>query len=85
MHMKNYILGAICLLFVLVGCEKKRQGPPKLLVFSKTMAFKHASIPSGIAALEKLGQENDFVIDTTTNGELFTDENLAQYSAVVFS
>ena len=84
MHMKNYILGALCLLFVLVGCEKKRQGPPKLLVFSKTMAFKHASIPSGIAALEKLGQENDFVIDTTTNGELFTDENLAQYSAVVF-
>ncbi|GLU44341.1 hypothetical protein Musp01_19650 [Muricauda sp. NBRC 101325] len=48
------------------------------------MAFKHASIPTGIAALEKLGQENDFVIDTTTNGELFTDENLAQYSAIVF-
>ncbi|WP_285653661.1 ThuA domain-containing protein [Allomuricauda sp. NBRC 101325] len=82
--MRNYILGALCLLFVLVGCEKKRQGPPKLLVFSKTMAFKHASIPTGIAALEKLGQENDFVIDTTTNGELFTDENLAQYSAIVF-
>ncbi len=82
--MRNYILGALCLLFVLVGCEKKRQGPPKLLVFSKTMAFKHASIPAGIAALEKLGQENDFVVDTTTNGELFTDENLAQYSAVVF-
>lgn len=84
MHMKNYILGALCLLFVLVGCEKKRQGPPKLLVFSKTMAFKHASIPSGIAALEKLGQENNFVVDTTTNGQLFTDENLAQYSAIVF-
>lgn len=82
--MRNYILGALCLLFVLVGCENKRQGPPKLLVFSKTMAFKHASIPAGIAALEKLGQENNFVIDTTTNGELFTDENLAQYSAVVF-
>lgn len=48
------------------------------------MAFKHASIPSGIAALEKLGQENNFVVDTTTNGQLFIDENLAQYSAIVF-
>ncbi|MHA7830763.1 MAG: ThuA domain-containing protein [Flagellimonas sp.] len=84
MHMKNYILGALCLLFVLVGCEKKRKGSPKLLVFSKTMGFKHTSIPSGIAALEKLGQDNGFVIDTTTNGALFTDENLGQYSAVVF-
>ncbi|WP_318309012.1 ThuA domain-containing protein [Flagellimonas crocea] len=84
MHMKNYILGALCLLFVLVGCDKKRKGSPKLLVFSKTMGFKHASIPAGIAALEKLGKENDFVVDTTTNGELFTDENLTQYSTVVF-
>jgi len=82
--MKNYILGALCLLFVLVGCENKREGSPKLLVFSKTMGFKHASIPTGIAAIEKLGEENGFVIDTTTNAELFTDENLGQYSAVVF-
>ena len=82
--MKNYILGALCLLFVLASCEKKRPGEPKLLVFSKTMGFQHASIPTGIAALEKLGQENGFQIDTTKNADLFTDENLEQYSAIVF-
>lgn len=83
-NMKKFILGAICLLFISIGCEKKRQGPPKLLVFSKTEGFKHASIPAGIAALEKLGKENGFSIDTTKNADLFTDENLKQYSAVVF-
>lgn len=54
------------------------------MVFSKTMGFKHASIPAGISALYKLGAEHGFVVDTTKNAELFTDENLKQYSAVLF-
>lgn len=48
------------------------------------MGFEHASIPAGIAALDKLGAANNFEIDTTKSGELFTDENLKQYSAIVF-
>lgn len=77
-------LPALILLVLISACNQKRQGNPKLLVFSKTMGFEHASIPKGIAALEKMGQENGFSIDTTKNGALFTDENLAQYSAIVF-
>ncbi|WP_047245049.1 ThuA domain-containing protein [Maribacter thermophilus] len=70
---------------VIVSCGgNKRDGEPKVLVFSKTMGFKHASIPAGIAAIQKLGKENGFVVDTTKNAELFTDENLKQYSAVIF-
>lgn len=70
---------------IIVSCGgNKRDGEPKVLVFSKTAAFKHASIPAGIAALQKLGQENGFVVDTTKNAEMFTDENLQNYSAVVF-
>ncbi|MGO4919059.1 ThuA domain-containing protein [Maribacter spongiicola] len=69
----------------IVSCGgNKREGEPKVLVFSKTMGFKHASIPAGIAAIQKLGTENGFAVDTTKNAELFTDENLKQYSAIIF-
>lgn len=71
--------------FALTSCgDKKREGKPKVLVFSKTMGFKHASIPVGITAIQKLGTENGFEVDTTKNGELFTEENLEKYSSVIF-
>ncbi|MGE5942830.1 MAG: ThuA domain-containing protein [Flavobacteriales bacterium] len=69
---------------ILSSCSNKREGAPKVLVFSKTAGFVHASIPAGIAAIEKLGYENGFAVDTTTNAELFNDDNLKQYSAVIF-
>ncbi|TQS07663.1 DUF1349 domain-containing protein [Microbispora hainanensis] len=56
----------------------------KVLVFSKTTGFRHDSIPEGIAAVQKLGQENNFAVDTTEDSTKFTDDNLAQYQAVVF-
>ncbi|WP_299278508.1 hypothetical protein, partial [uncultured Georgenia sp.] len=30
------------------------------LVFSKTAAFRHSSIPAGIAAIQELGEEHGF-------------------------
>ncbi|TQS18651.1 ThuA domain-containing protein [Microbispora sp. KK1-11] len=56
----------------------------KVLVFSKTTGFRHDSIPEGIAAVQKLGQENNFAVDTTEDSSQFTDENLAKYQAVIF-
>ncbi|NHF59438.1 PKD domain-containing protein [Flavobacteriaceae bacterium TP-CH-4] len=83
--MKKFLLAVIILFgLVLTGCNNKREGDPKVLVFSNTMGFKHASIPAAIAAIQKLGAENGFAVDTTKNAELFNDENLKQYSAVIF-
>ena len=55
-----------------------------MLVFSKTMGFKHSSIPSGIKAIQKLGAEHGFIVDTTKNASLFEEETLEKYAAVVF-
>ncbi|HVW12196.1 MAG TPA: ThuA domain-containing protein [Mucilaginibacter sp.] len=63
----------------LVGFAK-----PKALVFSKTAGFHHESIAVGIPAIIKLGQENNFDVDTTTDASKFTDDNLKQYAAVIF-
>ncbi|MEP1086608.1 MAG: ThuA domain-containing protein, partial [Algoriphagus sp.] len=61
-----------------------RSGKPKVLVFSKTAGFHHESIPQGIEAITKLGAENDFEVDTTTQGSSFNEQNLSQYAAVIF-
>src|SRR5256714_12207545 len=56
----------------------------RLLVFSKTAAFRHASIKDGKIALQKLAAEHNFAIDFSEDSTVFTDANLAHYDAVVF-
>ncbi len=58
--------------------------PLRILVFSKTVAFRHASIGAGQKALFQLGKTQGFVVDTTENADRFTEENLRRYRAVVF-
>ena len=84
--MKSYRLLILLVLGILIcGCQpKKREGKPRLLVFSKTMGFKHSSIPNGIAAIQRLGEEHGFIIDTTKNAAFFEDEILEKYSAIIF-
>ncbi|MEU9886238.1 ThuA domain-containing protein [Sphaerisporangium sp. NPDC051011] len=58
--------------------------PFSALVFSKTAGFRHDSIPAGIAAIKKLGQDHGFTVDATEDSAAFTEENLAKYQVVVF-
>ncbi|WP_432955651.1 ThuA domain-containing protein [Micromonospora haikouensis] len=58
--------------------------PFSVLVFSKTAAFRHDAIPAGIAAIQKLGVDNGFTVDTTEDGAAFNDANLAKYQAVIW-
>jgi len=36
--------------------------------------FRHSSIPNGIAAIRKLGQENGFAVDATEDAGAFTQK-----------
>src|SRR3954453_9360189 len=56
----------------------------KVLVFSKTAAFRHDSIPQGLAMVEALGAANRFSVDATEDSTKFTEANLAQYDVVIF-
>ena len=58
--------------------------PERVLIFSKTVTFRHKSIPAGQQAIMKLGQENNFLVDTTENAANFTETNLKRYKAIVF-
>ena len=54
------------------------------LVFSKTAAFRHDSIPAGVAAIQRLGARHNFGVDATEDAAAFTDANLARYDVVVW-
>ncbi|HVX28703.1 MAG TPA: ThuA domain-containing protein [Parafilimonas sp.] len=84
--MKKFFALAIPVLISIFyfSCSNKRSEKPKVLVFSLTKGFHHESIPDGIAAIQKLGQENNFDVDTTTNADMFVDSVLKNYSAVIF-
>ncbi|GAA0526307.1 ThuA domain-containing protein [Chitinophaga japonensis] len=84
--MKNIIIAAVMIGLgaCMTACNKTRPGKPKVLVFTKTMGFRHASIPAGIKAIQQLGEKNGFIVDTTENADKFTEDSLQQYAAVVF-
>ncbi|WP_118194421.1 ThuA domain-containing protein [Albibacterium indicum] len=85
MKILKFFAGILCLCFVLFSLScNKRPGNPRILVFSKTAGFYHESIPKGVATIQKLGAENNIIVDTTTNADWFTDDSLKNYSAVVF-
>jgi type 1 glutamine amidotransferase len=78
----SYFFSATLLVLFFVSpvtAKKKR-----ILVFSKTAGFHHSSIKVGVAAIQKLGMENKFEVDTTINAQKFTTKNLKRYAAVVF-
>jgi type 1 glutamine amidotransferase len=56
----------------------------RVLVFSRTAAFRHQSIPSGIAAVRVLGERHGFTVEATEDPAVFTDAGLAPFQAVVF-
>ena len=81
MHRIVRLVFVIASLFIPLTAQSQQ---PRILVFSKTAGFRHSSIPNGIAAIRKLGQENGFTVDTTEDANAFTQKNLSRYAAVVW-
>jgi type 1 glutamine amidotransferase len=59
----------------------------KVLVYTKNNPdlYVHANIPYAIAAIQKMGEENGFAVDVSDDPATFTDNNLAQYDALIFA
>ncbi len=65
------------------GDAPPRDALPRVLVFSRTAGFRHASIPDGIAAVRELGAGR-WETDATEDPAAFADASLRRYRAVVF-
>ena len=58
--------------------------PLSVLLFSRTAAFRHGSIPAAIAALESVGETEGWSVTATEDAAQFTDQGLAGFDVVVF-
>jgi len=56
----------------------------RVLLYTRTLGFRHDSIPDGIAAVQALGRAHGFAVDTTEDADAFTPANLARYRVVLF-
>ena len=81
MRFKFTLLGALCILLFNFSTVPVK---PRILVFTKTVGWHHTSIPAGVAAIIKLGAENNFSVDTTSDATKINESNLSKYSALVF-
>jgi len=74
---------------LLFGCSLPRDHanttkPFNVLVFSKTLGYRHASITNGVAAIRKLGSQHNFTVEATEDSNAFTSTNLARFQVVLF-
>jgi len=67
-----------------VSCHAPVAGAPRVLVFSRTAGYRHASIPAGVAAIEALGRQLGFGVEHTEDPSWVSDSTLARFRAVVF-
>ena len=62
----------------------------RILVYTRNYTpdgkgYVHDNIASSVAAIRKMGQESGFIVDASDDPGVFTDANLRQYAALVFS
>jgi type 1 glutamine amidotransferase len=81
---------AVAVAVAAAGCGggERSAGPGadrfRVLVFTGTTGFRHASIPAGVAAIRALGAAHRFAVDHTEDARRFTAPGLRRYAAVVF-
>jgi type 1 glutamine amidotransferase len=84
-------LPAVFLLIFISFCtvvsaqEKFNWKKVAVLVYTKNgKGYVHENIPSAVACIQKLGKENGFRVDTSSNASVMTEQNLKQYTLLVF-
>jgi type 1 glutamine amidotransferase len=76
-----YVLICTLLFLICISCRQKRAGLPHVLVYTQ-----HISSPDEVAALgaiRHLGDINGFEINATDTSNMFSDDSLQAYAAVV--
>src|SRR5665811_342688 len=87
--MKNYLVLFISFLVIALGCQAQSDKPDfdkpiNVLVFSKTVGFRHESISSGLKMLYDQSKKQNWVITATEDAGLLRDDFLAKFDVAVF-
>jgi type 1 glutamine amidotransferase len=78
------LLLALAMLVVGIAPTGGDAAPTRILVFSRTTGFRHASIEDARAAIERLGARHRFDVEASEDPAVFDPTQLRRYAAVVF-
>lgn len=68
------------------SCNSNIRQEKRVLVFTKNgEGYVHDNIQNSVKAIQKLGEENGFIVDASDKSDVFNEENLKKYSCIVFS
>lgn len=76
--------GLLLLLFAALSCMAPRAAaPPRVLVFSHSTGYRHASIEPGVAALKAMGGRRGFSVVASEDPDIFSADRLRDIDAIV--
>ncbi|MGJ1267322.1 ThuA domain-containing protein [Sphingobacterium spiritivorum] len=61
-----------------------QSGEKRILIFSKTAAFRHKSIEHGAEVMKELLAKHHIISDHSEDADVFSDDQLSKYDAVLF-
>lgn len=77
------ILGAIALLLAVAFAPAAAWAAPKVLLFSHSTGYRHASIETGIAAIRSLAEREGFTLVASEDPTIFERDELDQFDAII--
>jgi len=77
-------IAIILLTFLIIQSLEAQSTDLNVLVFSKTNAFRHKSIPTGIDFLNKMGTENHWKMEFSEDSTVFNVAKLSTFDVIVF-
>jgi type 1 glutamine amidotransferase len=84
MKMRSFQKTVIGIVLALALGPAAAAAQDRILVFSKTVGFRHGSIADGLALLRAQGANQGFLVEATEDSGQFTPTNLARFRAVVW-
>jgi type 1 glutamine amidotransferase len=83
-------IAQLLLLGMVAGMLAAAQIQPRVLVYTRNYTsngkgYVHDNIADSVAAIRKMGAEKGFAVDVSDDPATFTESNLKQYAALIFS
>ena len=79
------LLSVLLLLTLCLQASANMAPRARVLVFTGTSGWHHDSIPTAVAALQRLGAQDGMQVDHSSDAGDFNARNLGRYKAVVFA
>lgn len=81
MHLTRHLLAPLAL--VLAAPAAAQDEPARILVFSHSTGYRHASIEAGVAAISDLGERIGMEVVASADPAVFDGDGLAGFDAIV--